>query len=160
LQEYQQLTFLAQKPLYRDWGFYRIVDSSKLYSLNNGIRNEKMGKLICIDTEDRSFQASTGINISGSQCKVILNFLTNNIIKNSTCKFKTRHWLRKYTKHNGKIILGKSLNHSTEYDESGFNFEEVKRQWALISQQFIAEEKVLSQSPPPTEQLSLTKKLL
>lgn len=148
LQECKQLAFLAEKTLYHDWGVARAIDGGKIYSGNNWVRNERTGKLICIDTEDRSFEAGNDVNISGCRLELVLKYLAKEIIENCECSFKTRHWLRKHKRHNGKLVLGDSLNLSSEYDAPGLNFEEVKRQWVSVYNQCILEEETLRQTPP------------
>lgn len=140
-EELQQLAILAETALYRDWGVARAIDGGERYAGNNWVRNIKTGKLTCIDTEDRSFEAGTGVNISGCTVKVILDYLSDELLQDCKCRFRARRWLRKRKKKMGAIVLGKSLNHSTEYDDPDLNFEQVKREWTIEYEQFTREQK-------------------
>lgn len=148
LQEVQHLALLAEKTLYRDWGFARVVNGGAQYSGNNWVRNEKTGKLICIDTEDRSFEQGEGRNLSGKPLGVVFGYLSDDLVDKCDCDYASRRWLRKYKKSKKNVPAGLSLNHSTLYDSPDLDFEEVKRQWAIEYRKFTLEQERLRRMPP------------
>jgi hypothetical protein len=156
LQEVQQLTFLVEKTLYRDWGFARSVGGGPLYGGNNWVRNPKNGKLICIDTEDRSFEMGDGQDLAKFPLSFVLGFLSDAISERCDSRFKTRRWLRKRIKKIKKstreVNSVLSLNHSRLYDPSDMNFEEVKKQWALELREFTLEQDRLRHAGPVISQ--------
>jgi hypothetical protein len=140
LQEVQQLTLLAEKTLYRDWGFARAVQGGRKYGGNNWVRDARTGRLVCIDTEDRSFEAGEGNDLSGRPYSVVLKYLYDGIADNCSSRFKARRWLRKRKREQADRAMGLSLNRSREYDDPDLNFEEVKKQWILECTEFDAEQ--------------------
>jgi hypothetical protein len=148
LQEVQQLAVLAEKTLYRDWGFARAIGNGPKYAGNNWVRSEKTGKLVCIDTEDRSFEEGEGHDLSGKPLPVVFGHLSEAIANHCDSRFKARRWLRKYKKSRKNVRAGLSLNRSREYDDPDLNFEEVKKEWALECREFRLEQERLRKMPP------------
>lgn len=150
LQEVQQLTVVAEKALYRDWGFARAVDNGQKYAGNNWVRSSNTGKLVCIDTEDRSFEAGEGVDLSGKPLLVAFDYLYDALYKDCNCSFSTRRWLRKYKKSKRNVNGGLSLNRSKAFDDKDMDFEEVKKQWAVECREFRLEQERLRKLPPET----------
>ena len=148
LQEVQQLAVVAEKALYRDWGFARAIEDGKKYAGNNWVRSEKTGKLVCIDTEDRSFEAGEGNDLSGRSLSDVFGYLYDALSDHCSTSFKTRRWLRKYKKSKRYVSSGLSLNRSTMFDDADIDFEEVKRQWAIECREFREEQERLRKIQP------------